>query len=424
MSRSRTLLLPNRSRGASSTKKADKKTDKKSAVAPKRPERTRAPLGTAGVLVGLIGVLCVFGLMMVLSSSSVDAYRNYENSWVFFNRQVIWMALGVAVLYFAARFDYRKLRTLRMLLLLGAVALLVLVLIPGIGIVVSGSRRWLGAGFLRMQPSELAKFAMLIMGADLLARRQHLVEDWRATLLPLGVIWFGFAALIMLQPDMGTTMIVTVIALVLLFVGGTPLGIMAKVLGAGAAIAAALAVFEPYRRERLLAFIQPFQHADDESYQIVQSFYAIANGGIGGVGVGASRAKWGFLPNSHTDFIFSIVGEELGLIGAITVLLLFLAFVALGVRAATRAPDQFGMLMAIGITTWVSLQAFLNIAAVIGLAPVTGVPLPFISQGGSSLVILMAASGVLVNIARQGDISGAPRRRATDEKEETIDLRT
>ncbi len=375
------------------------------------------------VFVALIMVLCLFGLMMVLSSSSVDALRNYGNSWVFFNKQVIWMGLGAAALIVASRFDYRRLRPLSTPLLIASAVLLVLVLVPGIGIVVYGSRRWIGFGDLRMQPSEFAKLAMLIFSADLMARRQHLVGDLRATLRPIGLMWFVFAVLIMVEPDMGTTMILTAVVAVVLLVGGTPLSIMAKIGLGGVGLAAVFAIVEPYRRERVLAFLHPFEHADDEGYQIVQSIYAIASGGIGGVGVGASRSKWGFLPNSYTDFIFAIVAEELGLIGALAVIGLFLCFAALGVRAATRAPDQFGMLIATGITTWVVMQAFLNIGAVIGLVPVTGVPLPFISQGGSSLVILMAASGVLLNIVRQGEAARHPRRRASDVTDNGVTLR-
>lgn len=378
----------------------------------------------SNLLIVLISVICVFGLMMVLSSSSVDALRNYGSSWVFFNKQLLWMVLGAGALFVMSRFDYRRLRAFRGALLIGSFVLLTLVLIPGIGVTVYGSRRWLGAGMFRMQPSELAKFALLLFSADLMARRQHLVSDWRAALRPIGFMWLGLAVLVMAEPDMGTTLILTSIALVVIFVGGTPMRLMGRIAAGGVALASLFAVLEPYRRRRLLAFLHPFEHAGDEGYQIVQSYYAVASGGIAGVGIGASRAKWGFLPNSYTDFIFAIIAEELGLVGGVAVVALFLCFAALGVRAATRAPDQFGVLMAAGITTWVVLQAFLNIGAVIGILPVTGVPLPFISQGGSSLVLLMAASGVLINISRQGENSDRPRRRATDPTdEELIDLR-
>lgn len=364
------------------------------------------------LLLFLMGVFCAFGLMMVLSSSSVDSLRIYGSSWVFFKRQVIWIALGAVALYATLRIDYRFWRKWRMPLLLGAGALLVVVLIPGIGIKVSGSRRWLGVGSLNMQPSELAKFAMLVFSADLLARRQHLVNDWRVVLAPVGAVFFAFAFLIMLEPDMGTTMVFGAICVAVLFVGGIPLKFMAKAGGIIVVLATVLAIVEPYRRARLLAFTHPFDDASGGGYQVVQSIIGIGTGGLTGVGLGASKAKWGFLPNAHTDFIFAIIAEELGLIGCVAVVALFVGFASIGIRAATRAPDQFGVLMASGITAWVVFQAFLNIGAVIGVLPVTGVPLPFLSQGGSSLIVLMAATGILANIARQGELPGAKKRVA------------
>jgi cell division protein FtsW len=362
------------------------------------------------VLLFLMGVFCAFGLMMVLSSSSVDSLRIYGSSWVFFKRQVMWIVLGSIALYTTLRIDYQFWRKWRMPLLLGSAALLFIVLIPGIGIKVSGSRRWLGIGSLNMQPSELAKFAVLVFTADLLARRQHLVGDWRAGLAPVGAVFGAFALLIMLEPDMGTTMCLGAIVVAVLFVGGIPMKYLVRA-GAGVvALATVLAIVEPYRRARLMSFTHPFDDAAGGGYQVVQSIIGIGSGGITGVGLGASTAKWGFLPNAHTDFIFAIIAEELGLIGAVVVVGLFIAFACIGIRTATRAPDQFGVLLASGITAWVVFQAFLNLGAVIGVLPVTGVPLPFLSQGGSSLVVLMAATGILANIAKQGELAPAKRR--------------
>ena len=355
----------------------------------------------------LVAVLCAFGLMMVLSSSSVEALRSYGSSWVFFKRQIVWLALGTTALIIALRIDYQMWRKWALAMVVGSCALLFFVLIPGIGIEVSGSRRWLGAGPLRMQPSELAKFAFLALSAHLLSERSDKMHDTRLTLRPVLFIFFVIGGLIMLQPDMGTTLILGSIAAVVLFVAGSPLRSLGKLALIAVVGAAFLAVVEPYRRARLLSFTDPFADASAGGYQVVQSLVGIGSGGITGVGLGASRAKWGFLPNAHTDFIFAIIAEELGLIGAMAVILLFIGFALLGIRAATRAPDRFGMLMASGITVWVVLQAFLNIGAVIGILPVTGVPLPFLSQGGSSLIILMGATGILLNIARQGEESVA-----------------
>lgn len=364
------------------------------------------------VLLFLMAIFCAFGLMMVLSSSSVDSLRIYGSSWVFFKRQVMWIVLGTIALYVTLRIDYRFWRKWRMPLLLGTGALLVIVLIPGIGIKVSGSRRWLGFGSMNMQPSELAKFALLVFSADLLARRQHLLSNWRVGLAPVGAVFTAFGLLVMLEPDMGTTMCMGAVVAAVLFVGGIPMKYLVRAGAVIVAFATVLAIVEPYRRARLMSFTHPFDDAAGGGYQVVQSIIGIGSGGITGVGLGASTAKWGFLPNAHTDFIFAIIAEELGLVGAVVVVGMFVAFACIGVRTATRAPDQFGVLMASGITAWVVFQAFLNLGAVIGVLPVTGVPLPFLSQGGSSLIVLMAATGILANIAKQGE-QASHKKRAT-----------
>jgi cell division protein FtsW len=211
--------------------------------------------------------------------------------------------------------------------------------------------------------------------------------------------------LVLLQPDMGTAMILVVVVLAVLFVGGVRLAHMAALLAGTVASAVVLGLAEGYRRARLFAFMDPWKDPSNTGYQIAQSLVALGTGHLSGVGLGASRAKWGFLPNAHTDFIFAIIGEELGLLGTILVVALFGVFTAAGIRAASRAPDCFGRLVAAGVTVWVVGQAFINVGAVIGILPVTGVPLPFVSFGGSSLVITMAAVGILVNVARQGERS-------------------
>jgi cell division protein FtsW len=205
----------------------------------------------------------------------------------------------------------------------------------------------------------------------------------------------------MLQPDMGTMLVVMAIVASLLFVGGTPLRQLSALLVTAVFGAVVLGLVAPYRRARLLSFMHPFKDASNTGYQVVQGLVGMGSGGLWGIGIGASRAKWGFLPNAHTDFIFAIIGDEVGLAGTVGVVALFVAFAVFGVRAALRAPDRFGALLAAGITTWVTVQAFINIGAVIGILPITGVPLPFVSFGGSSLVLLMGVVGILLNIARQ-----------------------
>lgn len=368
---------------------------------PPVPRPVTRPQGYV-VLLALVGVLVVVGLVMVLSASSVASMRDYGSTWSIFLKQAMWAGLGLASLAVTLRVDYRRWRRLTVPLLLAAAALLLLVLVPGVGVRVYGASRWVGAGPLRFQPSELAKLAILLFAADLLARRAGRMGDTRLTLRPVLVVTTAFVALVMAQPDMGTTMVISAITFAVLFVAGVPLLPLSGVAVVGGAASAGLAFGEGYRRERLFAFLDPSADPANTGYQTLQSLNALAEGGVGGVGLGAGRAKYGFLPNAHTDFIFAVLGEEVGLVGALLVVALFCAFAVFGVRAALRAPDRFGTLLAAGVTAWVCGQAFVNIGAVIGLLPVTGVPLPFVSFGGSSLIVVMAAVGMLLNVARQG----------------------
>jgi cell division protein FtsW len=370
-------------------------------AAPARRVRSSGA-SAALLLLGVVIILVIGGLVMVLSASSVEALRLYGSSWLFFQRQLMWVGLGIFAMLVTVRIDYRRWRKLSLPLLLLSAGLLVLVLIPGLGISARGSSRWIGVGWLRLQPSELAKFAMVVFTADVLARRPDLRHDLPMVMRPVLVALGGIALLVMLQPDMGTTIVIGFSAMAVLFAGGIPLRIMVSLLGALSAAALALGLHASYRRARLLSFINPWKDAGNTGYQSVQSLVGLGTGRLTGVGLGESRAKWGFLPNAHTDFIFAIIGEELGLFGSLLVVSLFAAFAALGVRAALRAPDRFGSLLAVGITAWVVGQAVLNIGTVIGLLPITGVPLPLVSFGGSSLVITMAAIGVLVNVTRHG----------------------
>jgi cell division protein FtsW len=287
--------------------------------------------------------------------------------------------------------------------------LCVLVLVPGIGVDAGGSSRWIGFGQLRLQPSELMKLAVVLFGADLLTRRADLLARSRSVVLPL-LSWLGVACVLLIaQPDMGTAIVVTCITFSLLFAAGVPLRPIAKTVGSVAVLCVIAGIAEPYRRDRLLSFLNPFAHSSGTGYQVVQSLVGIGSGRLYGLGLGASREKWGLLPNPHTDFIFSIIGEETGLVGSLVVLALFLWLGWLGLRAARNAPDRFSMLVAVGITCWIVSQAVINVGAVIDVLPVTGIPLPFISFGGSSLVITLAAAGILVNIASK---ERSPRRRA------------
>lgn len=369
-----------------------------------------APSASVVLLLVLIGVLDLIGLVMVLSASSVVSLRQYGSAWVYFEHQLLWVGLGAFAMALLAKLDYHRWRRLSPLLLAVSFVLLVAVLAPGIGVHVGGSSRWLGVGQIRLQPSELMKLALVVFGATLLSRRSARVGDSKRAVLPI-VLVFGFAAvLVMAQPDMGTTLVLTCIAFGLLFTASVPMRVMWKLLGASAGLALLFALAEPYRRARLLSFVNPWAHRSGSGYQVVQSLVGLGSGGLLGVGLGASRAKWGFLPNSYTDFIFSIIGEELGLVGCLLVIGLFVALAVVALRVARRAGDELGMLLVTGVTCWIVAQAVMNIGAAIGILPVAGVPLPFVSFGGSSLVIVMGAMGIVLNVASQETRPGRPER--------------
>lgn len=311
------------------------------------------------------------------------------------------MLLGAVLCFIGYRIDYHWWRKWRVVLPGLCLFALTVVLLPGIGVSAYGSSRWVGFGPVRIQPSEAMKLAMIIFVADLIARRAHQVHVAKKVLLPVLLLLFVASVLIMKQPDMGTTMVLWAITLALLFAGGIPMKTLVKLLGVLAVLGVLLAYSDPYRRARLLSFINPWAHASSSGYQVVQSIIGIGAGGTVGAGLGVSSDAWGFLPNAHTDFIFAVIGHEMGFIGVFVIITLFTAFGWYGLRVATRAPDTFGQLLAVGITAWILSQAVINIGATVGLMPVTGIPLPFVSYGGSSLSIVMAATGILANIAKQ-----------------------
>ena len=388
---------------------------------PSGPVRTRTSEGTGGVgeksyaapIAVLIGLLCGIGLLMVLSSSSVQALRDSGTSWLYFQRQVMWLSMGVVALLAALQAPLRFWRRTSGPMLVVSFVLLIVVLMPGVGTSVNGSTRWLELGPLRLQPSELAKIALLLFGADLLARRASRVEDPRAALMPMCMVLGGLSLLVMLQPDMGTTIVLVLIGGSLLLLSGVPMRRLVPLALGGLAAGVVLALSAPYRRARVISFLDPWADAGNTGYQVVQSLVGMGSGQLTGVGLGASRAKWGFLPNAHTDFIFAIIGEELGLLGSLSVIGLFVALAFLGARVAIAAEDRFGALVAGGATAWIAGQALVNMGAVVGLVPVTGVPLPFVSAGGSALVSNLFAAGLLLRIARTPARPARARRAAS-----------
>jgi cell division protein FtsW len=368
---------------------------------PAPSDTPRASHSLAVWLTVLLGVLCLIGLVMVGTASSVVSISYYGSPWAILLRECLWMVVGIAAFWVAANRSPAALRTLATVGILASVALLALVLAPGFGTSSFGASRWLGFGWLRIQPSEFAKFALCLYAAHVIAKKERTETEWGRVLRPLAIVTMVAALLVLAQPDMGTAVVLIFIALAVATAAGAPwraLWCTIGVLVLGCAIAA---IALPYRRERLLSFLHPQADPSGGGYQLLQSKIGLGAGHVFGVGIGNSPLPWGFLPNPHTDFIFSIVGNELGLVGAVAVLGLLVALVLLGLRVATRATDRFSQLAAVGISAWLATETIVNVGAVTGVLPVTGIPLPFISFGGTSLVIDMAAVGVLVGIARR-----------------------
>jgi cell division protein FtsW len=359
------------------------------------------------VLCATVTVLNIVGLVMILSASSVAALSDYGSSWYFFNRQLLWAIIGLATFLVASRIDYRRWRRFAPFLLVFAFVTLSLVLVGGK--LVSGSQRWLVFGPLQLQPSEIAKLALLVCGAEILSKRADRLDDPRAW-RPVIAIFLVFAALVMKEPDLASTIVLGVIVASLLIVGGVRAKHLAQMFGIAVAGTGVLSLLAGYRRARMFSFLHPGHDVGNTGYQLYRSLIAIGSGGVNGVGLGAGRAKWFFLPNAHTDFIFAIIGEELGFIGCLLVLGLFVGLGLVGLRIARRAPDRFGMLIATGVTAWIVGQAAINLGAVVGVLPVSGVPLPFLSVGGTSLVITMFGVGVVANISRQSASAPSPSR--------------
>lgn len=361
----------------------------------RRVAAPRISTPTASLVMTPVLGLLAGGLVMILSASWISAVRQGQGSFHFFFRQIMFAAVGSAAMILTMRMDYRRWRTWGY----GAYALALagLIYVEFAGVTAGGSRRWINLGFVQIQPSEFAKLAIVMIGAAMLSRRAPL--RMREIAMPYGLLCAPVLFLVLKQPDLGTTMIIGAVMVAVIHVSGAPMRLMALLGGTAVAFGVIAGFLEPYRRARLLSFINPFETASTWGYQAVQARIALGEGGLFGVGLGQGRQKWAYVPNAHTDFIFAIIGEEVGLLGTLLVLATFGVLVYAGVRAARRAPDAFGRILAGGIVAWIAGQAVINMGAVVGLLPITGVPLPLVSFGGSSLVITMAAVGVLVSVA-------------------------
>ncbi|HUJ19650.1 MAG TPA: putative lipid II flippase FtsW [Nitrospirota bacterium] len=354
------------------------------------------------LLLAILSLLIV-SVVMVYSSSSIVALTTYDDAAFFMKRQLLWAIAGLAAMAVTMRLDHRLFADQRVVLalLFVSLALLAATLVPGVGREINGSRRWLRFGMLSFQPSELAKFALVVYLSYFIAKKGERIRDFTNGLVPAYVVVGAFLLLAIRQPDFGAAMTLAGVACILLFAGG------ANVLHLGGTAAAALPLVffavahKAYRLRRITAFLDPWSDPQGSGHQIIQSFLAFGSGGVFGRGLGEGRQKLLFLPERHSDFIYAVIGEELGLIGALVVLVLFLVILWRGVRIAIAARDVFTRLLALGITLLICLQGMINMAVVTGLLPTKGIALPLVSYGGSSLVITMAAVGVLLNVSRE-----------------------
>ena len=348
-------------------------------------------------------LLCGAGLVMVTSASAAFAYTQHESAFYYAERQTAWMLIGFAALFVLSRIDYHRLRPLAPAGAAAAALLMILVLVPHLGVTVNGARRWFDAGpFGTFEPSELGKLAFALFIAHWIDRRGDGINDFRRGFLPFVAMLGGVLVLLMLQKDLGTAVVMVGIFVSAYWAGGGRMRHVVLLVAALLLAFIAFTIVEPYRFARLASWRDPLGDPLGAGFQSTQSIYGLASGGFFGVGIGHSVEKYGWLPEAHTDFIFAIVGEETGLLGTTLVMLGFLFFAWRGYRSSLRAPDTFGVTLATSITTWIAFQALLNMATVTNTLPVTGVPLPFFSYGGTALATTLAGVGVLLSVARKG----------------------
>lgn len=366
-------------------------------------------------LVALAGLLLAFGLLMSLSASFVSDARDGD-AFTTFQAQLRYAILGLALFAVTASLDHRVWRLLSWLMMLVSLVTLVMVIVPGVGYSQFGATRWLAVGPVIVQPSELAKLSTLLWLADVHQRKRMMARTGELTirhlLIPALPVFFVQALLVMLEPDLGTTLLLALIVCLVLWLEGIPGRLVGVLAVGGLGLTAMLISIAGYRVARVTGWLHPEADPLGSGYQLLQSLYALGEGGWFGTGLGASRGKWDFIPNPETDFIFAIIGEELGLLGALTVVALFTGVLVVGLRIARTTPDRFGRLVAGVLTAWLVGQAFLNIGTVTGLLPITGVTLPLVSVGGSSLISTLVAFGILTSIARSRPTAAPSRTEA------------
>lgn len=358
------------------------------------------PLTSYQLVIGVTALLLALGLVMVLSASSVVSYEQHGDSYSVFAKQALWVAVGVPLAWVVSHLPVRVIRWFAYPALLGSLGLIALTYVPGVGIDVNGNRNWLGVGPLTLQPSEVAKLAIVMWAADLYARKEKLLDDWKHLLIPMVPVTMLVTLLVVGQRDLGTALVMFAIILGMLWVVGAPARLFLGALLVVGGLAAFLASTDEERVQRVMTFLDPFNDMRGDGWQAAHGFFALATGQFWGVGLGASRQKWGTLPEAHTDFIFAVIGEELGLFGTLVVLGLFMLLAFTGLRIASRTREPFVRYASAGITVWLLAQATINLGMVLGLLPVIGIPLPLVSYGGSALLPTLVALGMLAAFAK------------------------
>jgi cell division protein FtsW len=355
-------------------------------------------------LFGAAVVLLSVGVVMVYSASAIVAADRFHDPYFFLKKQLFWALLGAGVLWAALRLDYRVLEKAVVPVLIAAIALLVLVLVPPFGQAINGTRRWIRLGPVSLQPVELAKLALVLYLAAFLAKRRDEPDDFRTGTLPPLLVAGVLAALTLIQPDLGNCMTLVVLTFGLLYLAGRPIKHLAWMAAPALPLVMLAVWMAPYRLRRITAFVDPWGDPRGGGFQIIQSWLALGNGGLVGQGIGGSRQKLFYLPESHTDFIFAVLGEELGFLGAVAVVALFAVLIWRGLRVGLRAPDAFGAYLALGVTVLLATQTLVNLGVVTGLLPTKGLPLPFISFGGSALLMTLLATGMLLNVSQHAHV--------------------
>jgi cell division protein FtsW len=350
-------------------------------------------------------LLVVIGIIMVFSSSAASAFYKVGDSYFFLKRQMLWAVLGFAAMFILMNFDYENYNRLARYILIGGIISLLTVFIPGLGITLNGATRWIGIGGFSIQPSEFAKLAVIIYTASCISRKKEDIRSFTKGVLPFLIIAGIVFGLIMLQPDFSTGVSIVAVVFVMIFVAGANIGHLVGLTAPGFAALILMIVTSEYRMRRWTSFIDPFKDPQGSGYQVIQSLYALGSGGLFGLGLGRSRQKFFYIPLPQNDFIFSIIGEELGFVGTFTIILLFMLLIWRGIRIAIHAPDLFGSILAAGIIALIGIQVIMNIAVVTSSMPVTGVTLPFISSGGSSLLFTLSSMGILLNISRKTSLN-------------------